>query len=559
MDINNPVIGTYDFRTVSTKGYYVDKTDAIQYTYDLKDGGAVVLFNRPRRFGTSLMLSMVVTFFNEALGDTSNYFSAFRVASTPYFELHNTLPVIHLDFKNCAKGNPSECLEATFVEIRNSYLRFPNVQGDSLNPMEKAQFRKIKSGNATEFDYGYSMELLIKAIHLETGKKPLLLLDEYDAQMNDAFQRGFLSEISSFFRSFFGTTLKGNTHLRSAIVTGVLPFASESLSSGWNSFRMDNGVYSVFPTECIAFTEKDILKIKEDYHSLVDVGKLREWYGNFRYGDSLCFNPWSIINFFASKERFLPYWGLTGSDTIIKAILGSQTMDLDESPYGLYLGKKKEISGDFAYSYEAIGKSTESTYIFLLSSGYLSANLNDMDYGISVYVPNIDVRLTYRRQLLDLYKSHGATIKTLPELKDAFLEGDTDFIQTYLNSLLKTMSFKEYGDWKVYQSLMGFLCSLIFDDSLVDQEFPSGDGVSDIFIDPKEPSGIGFVIEVKCLSSRTSEQRLNGLAKTCLNQIIRKKYYERHERKGLSQIHLYGIAFSGKRCAVLHDILVKGK
>ena len=556
MNTLNPVIGVYEFETVVQQGYYVDKTEALQYIYDLGDGGTVALFCRPRRFGKSLMLSMADTFFDVRKGDKSGLFEHFKVASLPCFAAHNSVPVIHLDFKNCLGENAETILGSTFRLIREAFERYltqDEIVG--LSSSETDSLRALRNGNASRYEYESSLLLLSKAVCLQSGCKPMLLLDEYDAQMNDAFAKGFLDEVSPFFKAFYGSGLKGNPYLRVGIITGVLPFANDSLSSGWNSSRLDNGVYTVFPSECFAFSEEEVDRIMQDYHTLVPKEKIRQWYGNYVYGEKTYYNPWSIMNFFAGRERFNLYWNRTGSLSVIEDLLRSGSTQLNAIVQKIYAGGEIDAQSDFSYRYGDIYATAEAALLFLYSSGYLTSSRFDEEGRIYFAIPNQEVRLAYKKNIMDYYESKGAPLKNLGRLKECFLRGEVEEIQDYFEELLTAMNFTEYGNWMVYQSLVAFVCATVFDNYVVDQEISSGDGRCDIFMEPRDPREPGFLLEVKSSKTRTSEARLISLSSTCLAQMERMRYAERLQRKGVKEIHLYGVAFSWKRCRVSHKVV----
>lgn len=546
-----PMIGNYDFREIITQGYYVDKTGFIVEIGNYLDTGSVMLFCRPRRFGKSLMLSALRYFFSKQFHDAQFLFKRLEVASSPIMEKANTKDVIFLDFKNCIDQEPATLLIKTFEVISNQVRRYDYIKDlSSLYPSEQAVIQRIRLGNAKQSDYESSILILCKLIHNSSGSKPILLFDEYDAQMNEAFKNDSLGAIANFFKNFYGITLKGNTHVSLTILTGVLPFASESLSAGVNNISTDNGIYTICKREYFAFTRKEIEKMAKDTKNPCDLDEIKQWYGGYNYRSMEHFNPWSVLNYFSHGQEKMLYWGRTGSSSMIGKLFGSHSLDRDLS--SLFNNRELALQTDLDFSYTDIEKSEDARFTFLYSAGYLTSKRSD-DGSVLLYIPNRETREILKKLLLDNVNKSGQRII---DLRSAFLKQDTDALSRFFTWLLPTLSQDDFSDWRVYQSMVAIITALAFEDYYVDQEIVSGEGRCDVFITPKSGIDFGIIIEVKSIKYKTSVQRLNQRAEACLKQISSKNYPAQMFRKGIKKVHAFGIAFCKTSVSVLSETII---
>ena len=556
MNIINPTIGTYNFKTVIEQGYYVDKTSFAKKVFNFGDSGAVILFARPRRFGKSLMLSMLNYFFNEKLGDCSYLFKNLEISKSDVFSYHNQFPVINVDFKDCIGENAKKTLEKTFMEIRKIYLSFVDELNEApLSILEREIVDRLLNNQAQQEDYEQSIKILCKAIYLNGNKKPFLFIDEYDAQLNSAYQNDEVDIIKNFFKNFFSVTLKGNDYLRIGIITGVLPFASESLSTGFNNGRLDNGVYRVIPEEYFAFSEDDIDKIIKDYDSSVDKNKLKEWYGGYLYNGKEYYNPWSVINFFANGEKFMFYWHRTGSAKIIEDLIDAHPTLLEDSEK-LFINKSIAVEANFSFSYHDIKNDINSAYEFLYSAGYLALKEENSGPEINLVIPNYEIKQLFKKEILNKLIRVPKYIDELEELKKAFLTNDQTQICNFFAALLQSISYLNYDNWRIYQTIVTVISSLIFNEFFVNEEMNVGEGRCDIYIEPKLGSVYTpIIIEVKSVNYRTSENRMDDKAQSALDQIRDKKYYSRFASQGYKCVHLYGLVFAKTRVKVNYEFV----
>ncbi|MBQ7995087.1 MAG: AAA family ATPase [Bacilli bacterium] len=549
----NSLLGVYDFKSLIKSGYYVDKTEFIEKIYKLGDGGACLLFTRPRRFGKSLMISCLDSFFSLKYDDADRYFKNLYIHSSPVYEERNKYPVIVLSFKDANALNAKDSYNKIFKTIDDLYDSFDEINDVScLTESEKEIYTRIRNREGKVDDYLYSLYILTKLVHDHYKIKPFLFIDEYDAQINNAYQKNFLDEINNFFKNLYSNALKGNEHIRLCLLTGVLISSKESLSSGLNNIPFDNGVYSIFPKEYFGFTRDEVLKIKKDYGSQLNIDDISSWYGGYYFNNVETYNPWSVLSLFSSGEKFLYYWGGTGATKLLSDMLLSSELDFKSELQRLLNGETLSISPDYSFGYEAIEKSKQGLLTYLTSTGYLSATLDENNSMIDVKIPNLEVLNLIRKEILDKFNVSNSYLSNLTNFKKTFLEKDTKVIENFLSNLLSSLSYYSFKNEKVYQTLLNVLTSIVLSEYYVKEESNSGYGRSDLLMIPKNKKETGFIIEIKLIKARTTAERLKNAAEVGLNQIEKNEYYRVLEEQGITNYVCYGIAFQGKKVSVVY-------
>lgn len=396
-------VGCADFKRVSTRNYYVDKTLLIKDILD-KDI-PVSLFTRPRRFGKSLNMDMLRVFFEDTEEDTSVYFMDKQIwrCGERYTNHQGAYPVISLTFKDAKYATWEEMLRYLKFVLATEYNRHPELaSSDKCNAFEKRYFEKVASGEATEVELTQSILYLTMMLHKHHNTAPIVIIDEYDGPIQQGYMKGYYEQSVTFIRNLFSAAFKDNSHLSYGFLTGILRVAKESVFSGLNNLR----VYSVLDDACseyFGFTPEEVRKMAAYYGVPDQYDEICEWYDGYRFGNSHIFNPWSVINYFNNNCHPQAYWMSTSSNDIIGEIVENATGGILEILYQLLQGEELDISVDIGVIYPDIRNKPETVFNFLLVAGYLKITdiIEDPKSGPSyrVGIPNAEIRTIYKKEL----------------------------------------------------------------------------------------------------------------------------------------------------------------
>lgn len=526
--------------------YYVDKTGLLE-TIASYPSGTCLLFTRPRRFGKTLMLSMLQSFFEESSQDKSVYFEDKQIwKNQDVVKQHfQKYPLIHINLKNVIGENFPSLIDKLKETMRKEYARHEGVL-PSLDDEEKRFYSSILNKTETQSDLSSSLARLTDFLSKASQKKIVLLIDEYDSPVHYAYDYGFYEPAILFFKRFFGESLKTNPNIQLAVLTGILQIAKESLFSGVNNL-VTNTILSKNIDEGFGFTEeetKDILK----YYDLEDrYEDVSSWYGGYHFGDKTIFNPLSILSFIQNGGNFAPYWNNTGESRTLASLLVPDSLN---SIFPLLNDQEMVTEIDLAISYKDLNGSSSSLVSYLLASGYFSI---DKDYGDGFYslkLPNKEIKYAFQKEIRSRYIDKNQ-LPVVFQMRQAFEKGDTNKIENLLQEyLLSTLSYFEMNKEKNYQILISTMLSVIFDTGVVKNEVNAGTGRADIFVTPRKNKELAFVIEIKCLKTRTSKERLNQSALSAISQIKEKSYQEELLREGIKNILLFGMSFYQNKAAI---------
>ena len=537
-------LGIDDYRIVSRECYYVDKTLLIKDIATLP-GGSVVLFTRPRRFGKSLALSMLDTFFDEKIGDASIYFQDKAIAKESEYALMGGFPTVLISLKDMHSSDYESLLKQIKEIIRREYARHDELESSpQLSENDIAYCRKAIAGELDESELPDSLVRLILMLEAHHQKKVCLFIDEYDTPIQDSYEGHYYEQAISFFRLFYGKALKGNHSLRVAILTGVMRIAKESLFSGLNNLIVDNGFDSAF-FEYFGFTRQEAAKLCAYFGAEHPFEELWKWYGGYHFGGEDIMNPWSILSYFRFKKTLKEYWINTSSVSILAEVGLSYSSLLGALLNGEVLSSRPS----FSISYADISESADKFLGFLITTGYLTLTQD------GVAIPNLETSLALRNEVIARFASSdvGASIYAM---KRPIVSGDSEAFSMLLKRvLLHSFSYFDFQQERSYQAMTLTLVSLLFDDCIVKSEVLEGSGRCDILIQPRETGHFGAVIEIKHIKNKTSEARLSDRAKAALEQIKKKGYAEDLILNGARPILAYGIAFYQKKACVEAEIL----
>ncbi len=550
-------IGISDYRKASGEYYYVDKTLLIRDFIDERP--QVSLFTRPRRFGKTLNMDMLRTFFEKTDEDTSIYFRDKKIWSSgeEYRSYQGKYPVIYVTFKDVK----CETWEATFDLVskilRNEFERHSELlESEHISVFEKKYLTDVLNGDSNENDIAMSFLNLSRMLHAHHGTAPIIIIDEYDTPIQQGHMRGFYDKVINFMRNLFSGGLKDNPHLSYGFLTGILRVAKESIFSGLNNLKI-NSILDDRYSEYFGFTPGEVLEMAEYYGASERYQELCDWYDGYRFGRTDIFNPWSVIGYFNNDCRPRAFWQSTGSNDIISDVLSVATPDIMECLEVLMQGKSFVTYIDTGVIYPQLQNNPSSIYSFLLVTGYLKAVNIDQSYGgdymCEVALPNKEISFVYSKEILSLFESvipRAAAIN----IQEAIYKMDIDGLQEKLETfLLETISFHDAASEAFYHGLVLGLCAMLDGRYHITSNREAGEGRFDIQMLPLSKWLPGILIELKAGKDCT-EAQLAELAKTALLQINDRMYSVDLKAQGISSILKYGIAFSGKKVSITAEV-----
>ena len=545
-------VGVSDYCLASSDYYYVDKTMLIKDFIDERP--MVTLFTRPRRFGKTLNMDMLRTFFEKSDKDTSVYFKDKKIwgCGQNYRNYQGKFPVIFLTFKDVKCLNWQDTFQKIRKLISMEFLRHIELEtSDALSAYEKQKYHCLSCENGNEIDYQMGLQLLSLFLHKHYGQEAIIIIDEYDTPIQQGHSCNFYPEIINFMCNFFSGGLKDNPHLAFGFLTGILRVAKESIFSGLNNLKI-NSILDKRYSEYFGFTSDEVKQMAEYYGAFDKYQQICEWYDGYRFGDTEIFNPWSVISYFNNDCQPKAFWQSTGSNDIVKEMLALATPEILESLETLMKGESFLTHIDTGVIYPEIQNDPSSVYSFLLVAGYLKTvscvQTYGEDYLCEVALPNKEISFVYSKEIL----SHLETIIPRPTaiaVQEAIYKMDVDSLQKTLeNFLLQTISYHDTSNETFYHGLILGMCAITNNDYQITSNREAGDGRFDIQMIPLNKQLPGILIELKAEKNCT-EVQLEKLAQTALNQINNRKYDIDIKTKLKSVINI-GIAFSGKKAHI---------
>ena len=546
-------IGISDYRLASTEYYYVDKTMMIKDFLDERP--MVSLFTRPRRFGKTLNMDMLRTFFEKTDEDTSVYFKNKNIwaCGEKYRSHQGKYPVIFLSFKDIKCDTWEETFDAIKDLFSKEASRHSELKSaDVFNEYEEAYIEKILSGTATPVELSVALANLSMMLHKYHGVAPIIIIDEYDTPIQQGHIKGFYDEIIGFMRNLFSGGLKDNKHLTYGFLTGILRVAKESIFSGLNNLAI-NSILDTKYSEYFGFTADEVKEIARYYHAEDKYNEICEWYDGYKFGNTEIFNPWSVINYFRNGCQPRAYWQSTGSNDIIGEILGGADETIYEKLNALLQGESFLTYIDTGVIYPQVKSNPSSVYSFLLVAGYLKVIKSEPsfsgDFMCEVALPNKEITFVYNKEILQKLNTIVPQATAI-SIQEAIYSGDTAALQKSLGTLLmqSVSSYDTVGE-NFYHGLVLGLCATLDNRYYITSNRESGEGRYDICLCPKDAKMPGVLIELKAAKD-CPEDKLKELSEKALAQIDSRKYETELTVKGVRNILKYGVAFSGKRVQI---------
>ncbi|MEY8413836.1 AAA family ATPase [Lachnospiraceae bacterium 62-26] len=554
-------VGVENFEDMVKSGYYyVDKTMFIKELLDLK--GKVNLFTRPRRFGKTLNLSMLRYFFEDSGDMEKNHqnkelFRGMKImdAGESYTSRMGKYPVLNLTLKSAKQENfESACYELQ-AEIASEFDRHRNIieqEKERLTPKEYEQYLSIADEQADERLVRGSLKLFSKCMYKITGRNTVILIDEYDVPLENAYFRGFYEKMAAFIRSLFESALKTNDYLQFAVITGCLRISKESIFTGLNHLNIISVLDKKY-SEHFGFIETEVIQMMSYYGVESRFSMMKEWYDGYLFGNTEVYNPWSVIKFlydlYSDVNAFpRPYWVNTSSNDIIKDLIIRADRETKGQIETLLGGGTLDIQVHEEVTYADMHSNSESLWNFLYFTGYLT---KEREYFKGKYIflklciPNVEVMTIYENTIMNWMKE----IIKKEDFHDLYLameEGDARRMTDILNGqLFRTISFYDNAENFYHGFLTGILSQS--ENYLVKSNRESGNGRSDIVVKSPSLRGRSFVLELKVSDSI---DELEADAKKALRQIYDKKYMEELLGEGYQRIDCYGVSFFRKDCEV---------
>ncbi len=552
-------IGVENFEDIVKSGYYyVDKTMLIKELLDLK--GKVNLFTRPRRFGKTLNLSMLRYFFEdtgdaERNGQNRELFQGMRImeAGGIYTEHMGRFPVINLTLKSAKQRAFNSAYGKIKNELAEEFQRHKYVlESEKMDDTAKALFRKIAGGEAEYDDYSGSLKFLSKCLCQVTGRHVIILIDEYDVPLENAYFKGFYEEMVDFIRSLFESALKTNDYLQFAVITGCLRISKESIFTGLNHLRIISILDERY-SEHFGFTEDEVRKMMEYYEVESRFPTMKEWYDGYLFGNTEVYNPWSVINFmydlYANTHAYPhPYWINTSSNDIIKDMIARADQEMKGQIEMLLSGGTLDIQVHEEVTYGDMHSNEENLWNFLYFTGYLtkeSEYFKESSVILRARIPNIEVKTIYQSTILNWMKEFIKK-EDFRDLYRAMEDGDAQRMTDILNGqLFRTISFYDSAENFYHGFLAGILSQS--QNYLVKSNRESGNGRSDIMVRSPSLRGRSFILELKVSDSIDDLEEDAGKA---LQQIYDKEYARELRAEGYRKIDCYGVSFYRKDCEV---------
>lgn len=544
-------IGVDDFKKVRENYYFVDKTDFIRQLIDSHSD--VTLITRPRRFGKTLTMSMLEYFFSiDRVKESDNLFHGLAIekAGTEYMKYQGKSPVIFISLKDIKNASWESMLDQWGLFIRNVYLRYKYLcTSDTIDDDMKEDFYRITKRKANENELADSLAKLMEIMQAYYDKPVILLIDEYDAPIQQAWERGFYDECIGFMRRFLGRALKTNASLDFAVLTGVLRIAKESIFSGLNNLDVCSVMTDQY-SDVFGFTAdevSDIASVLQRRHMLPDI---QAWYDGYHFGKADIYNPWSVINFF-DKQTLADYWVNTSGNAILRQLMKQTDEEQKEALLSLLHGDSVTAVIREGVIYDDIGENPDALYTMLLTTGYLTAIHKQNTFGgqlCRLVIPNREVKDAYRAEVLERMRGRLAASSLLLMMEDLIAGYVVPFSKTlerYIAYLVS--SYDAANKESFYHGFLLGMTALFVPEYVVESNRESGYGRFDIAIFPKDTSKAGVLMEFKAADS---EAQLEDKADEALRQIEEKQYDTEFEKRGISKVWKYGIAFCGKQVYV---------
>lgn len=554
-------IGIQSFdKLITENSFYIDKTDFIRQWWENRDD--VTLITRPRRFGKTLNINMLERFLSVEYAGKGEVFEGLSIWKyEKYRDIQGTWPVIALSFAGIKASSFSEAQKSLFYLIEKLYNRYDFLlKEDCLNEKEKDFIKKI-SVNMDNYSAVSSLSTLSEFLCRYYGKKVIILLDEYDTPLQEAWVYGYWQEMVEFIRGLFNSTFKTNPYLERAVMTGNTRVSEESIFSDLNHLTVVTSTSEMY-ADCFGFTEEEVFAALDEYGIRDKCAEVKRWYDGFTFGNSRdIYNPWSILNYLKTG-RLSTYWANTSSNGLVDKLIREGGAEIKISMENLLKGEHLYKEIDEQIIFDQLDTDENAIWSLFLASGYLKAEsytLNE-DTGEDLYelaLTNKEVQIMFRKMIKKWFSSSGTVYNGFIR---ALLQDDVKSMNAYMNRVaLATFSYFDSGkkpsvETQPERFYHGFVLGLsveLADRYSITSNRESGFGRYDVMLEPKKETDHAVIMEFKVRDSQ-EEASLEDTADAALKQIEKQQYSTALESKGIpgERIRKYGFAFEGKEVLI---------
>lgn len=556
-------IGLQNFRKIREQNlFYIDKTMFIKQWWESRD--EVTLITRPRRFGKTLTMSMTEAFFSVTNADTELFYNLDIWKEKAYHQIQGTYPVINLTFANVKERTfpmAKQRINQILADLYSKHIFL--LDGDLLTEDEKKYFKKVTM-DMEETIATLAIHKLSDFLSRYYKKKVIILLDEYDTPMQEAFVYGYWDEFSLFLRNIFNAAFKTNPYLERALMTGITRVSKESIFSDLNNLEVVTAASSKY-SDAFGFTEEEVLTALDEYDLLEKRSEVKHWYDGFTFGNKTdIYNPWSIINYL-DKQKIGLYWANTSSNSLVGKVIREGSCQVKESFERLLAGESIITQIDEQIVYNQLDLDENAIWSLLLAGGYLKitnsqdseTQYNEWRQNYELSITNYEIMVMFRNMVHGWFATASSNYNGFIR---ALLQDDLKAMNAYMNRVaLATFSFfdrgsKPSGESEPERFYHGFVLGLMVElDNryVITSNRESGFGRYDILLEPKNPSDYGIIMEFKVRDSM-DEKTLLDTVEDALEQIEKKQYNTILLSKGIPQnrIRKYGFAFQGKEVLI---------
>ena len=543
-------IGESDFKGLRIRdNYYIDKT---MYIKDIIDNESrVILVTRPRRFGKTLNMSMLKYYFDCRQKDNEELFKGLKIMKQDetYTSKLGAYPVIYVTLKDVCGTSVENMLLSLKTELVELFIDYADLLNSAkLLDIEKEMFSTVLNLKANEIEIQNALKLLIRLLYKEYQKPVMLLLDEYDVPLQNAYVEGYYDEAVKFFKAFYGTTFKDNPYLEKTVLTGVSRVAKESIFSGANNFKVFTVLDNEFADD-FGITEKEMDKVIQDFDVQDEKKEIKKWYDGYTIGDVTgIYNPWSVLNYLTDK-KLMPYWVNTSSNDLIKLVLKNSTT-VKEKMERLLKDEEIEVPVNLETVIVGIENNEDNIWGLLLGTGYLKVTevVNLAEHIYKVKLPNYEIKLLFQQIINEWFRNKviGNDLKSI--LKDLVTLNIEEYEEKFKILVKEMFSYMDVGENTAENFYHAFVLGMLVglkDTYYVNSNRESGIGRYDIMLEPKDKNGNCFIMEFKVYKEE-KEKTIEDTIESAKKQIEEKEYESNLKMRGFTNITKIVYAFKGK-------------